>query len=207
MPYRRNTTKGMTLIESIVSITILAAAITGPMVLASQSLKASRDARAELVATHLAEEGIEVVSSIRENNSANDMTTTRDNWMIQSPSGQNIINLCDTGDGCVVDVTDHSSGVWGTNALIQCPLGDCTTLSSVYYYPDTALFRQYSSPLASPWAISPYKRSVKIIGVDNGINSVRQVRVISTVTYPGYNGNLHTITLNEDFYNWFPALH
>lgn len=197
----------MTLIESVVSITILVAALTGPMVLASQSLKASRDARAELVATHLAEEAIEVVSSIRENNSADDTSPTHANWMIQTPA-QNMIDLCDTGDGCVVDVTDHSGGgVWGLGALISCPSGDCTTISPVYYYPGSGLYRQYGSALPSSWQMTPYKRSVKIIGVDNGISSLRQARVISTVTYAGYNGNLHTVTLNEDFYNWFPALH
>lgn len=200
----KNTTQGMTLIEAVVSITILVAAITGPMVLASQSLKASRDARAELVATHLAEEAIEVVSSIRENNSADD--ATHNLWMTQPPA-QNIVTLCSNGDGCVVDVTDHLGGVWGLNALIQCPSGDCTTLSPVYYYPDTGLYRQYGSALSSPWVNTPYKRSVKIIGVDDAANPLRQVRVISTVTYAGYNGNIHTITLNEDFYNWFPNLH
>ena len=196
----------MTLIETVVSVTILVAAITGPMVLASQSLKASRDARAELVATHLAEEGIEVVSSIRENNSADDVSATRSNWMIQG--GQNMFSLCSSGDGCVIDITDHTGGVWGLSTLIQCPAGDCTTasLSNVYYYAPNGLYRQAANPLTAPWSVSPYKRSVKIVGVDNGVNSVRQARVTSTVTYAGYNGNIHTITLHEDFYNWFPKL-
>lgn len=204
---RQSTTQGMTLIEAVVSISILVTALTGPMVLASQSLKASRDARAELVATHLAEEAIEVVSSMRENNSADDTTATRDKWMVRPP-GQNIINLCNMGDGCVVDVTDHTGGgVWGQDALIACPAGNCSTRSQVYYYPDTGLYRQFKSALTSPWVITPYRRTVKIVGVDNGINSVRQVRVISTVTYPSYGGNIHTITLHEDLYNWFPKLH
>lgn len=203
----KSTTQGMTLIEAVVSISILVTALTGPMVLASQSLKASRDARAELIATHLAEEAIEVVSSMRENNSADDTTSTRDDWMIRPP-GQTIINLCDTGEGCVVDVTDHSGGgVWGQDALIKCPAGNCASRSQVYYYPDTGLYRQFKSALASPWVTTPYRRTVRIVGVDNGVNSVRQVRVIATVTYPGYGGNIRTITLNEDLYNWFPKLH
>lgn len=209
MYHLKNTTKGMTLIEAVVSVTILTAALTGPMVLASQSLKASRDARAELVATQLASEGIEVVSSIRENNSADDPLTTQDNWMTQDPSGaaQNIIDLCDDGDGCVIDVTDHSGGTWGLNTLIACPSGDCTTLAPVYYYPDSGLYRQSGSALSSPWVETIYRRTVKIEGVDAGINSLRQSRIISMVTYPSFTGNLRTITLTEDIYNWFPALH
>lgn len=208
MHYSKNTTKGMTLIESIVSIVILTTAITGPMILASQSLKASRDARAELVATHLAEEAIEVVSSIRENNSADDPTATRDLWMKQN-GVQNIINLCG-GNGCVIDVTSRVGSEWGLGALI--PTSSCTPggydCSQVYVSSSSGLYRQFGSALpSSSWEKTPYKRSVKIVGVDAGVNSLQHVRVVSTVTYPSFTGNIYSVTLNEDFYNWFPALH
>lgn len=202
MRFSQHTTRrGITLIETIVSVSILVAAVTGPMVLASQSLKASRDARAELIATHLAEEAIEVVNSIRDNNSAHDTTSTRDLWM------QNIIDRCGSAASCVVDVTDHSTGVWGVNALIpisSCTLGyDCT---QVYIYPDSALYRQYGSLLPSPWTPSQFKRTIGVIGIDDPTNPKRQVRISTTVTYAGYGGNTHTITISEDLYNWFPAL-
>ena len=98
------TTKGITLIETVVAVGILVAAIAGPMTLASQSLKASRDARNELIATHLAEEGIEVLHSMRDNNSATDNSPQRLGWM-------NTILIACSG-GCVIDPTDHTTPVW-----------------------------------------------------------------------------------------------
>src|SRR3989338_8054755 len=74
-------TTGFTLIESIVAISVLTLAVAGPLTLAAHSLKASRDARAEFIATHLAEEALEVVHNIRTNNSANDNTADRSEWM------------------------------------------------------------------------------------------------------------------------------
>ena len=96
----RHRTRGITLIETVVAVTILVAAITGPMTLASQSLRASRDARNELMATHLAEEGVEIVHSLRDNNSATDVSATHTSWM------NTLYTAC--FNGCGADPTDHS---------------------------------------------------------------------------------------------------
>lgn len=187
---------GFTLIETIVAVAILITAITGPMVLAAASLRATRDARNELIATHLAEESIEVIHNIRDNNVTN------------YPSGSwltGILPGCD-GAGCVVDVTAQDATlVWLPSAIVPC-VPDCTTVSPVYYNPNTGLYRQSSSALTSPWVITPFRRSVSVVGVDNPVVPLRQVRIFSTVTFPGFGGTLKTIAVNDDLYNWFPPL-
>lgn len=188
--------KGFTLVETIVAVTILITAITGPMVLAAASLRATRDARNELIATHLAEESIEILHNIRDNNITN------------YPSGSwltSILPGC-SGAGCVVDVTAHDASlVWNPAAVIPC-IPDCVAVSQMYYNPDTGLYRQSSSALTSPWVITPFKRTVSVVGVDDPIVPQRQVRIFSTVTFIGFGGNLKSITVDDDLYNWFPPL-
>ena len=190
--------KGITLIETVVAVTILVAAITGPMTLASQSLKASRDARNELIATHLAEEGIEILHSVRDNNSASDVTTSRTAWV------NTLYTAC--AKGCGVDPTDHSTPVWGPNALIGCPAGDCSAVKNMYLNSATGLYKQASNPPPSPWGITPFTRVITLQGIDDVTTPLRQVRVISTVTYVGFANTLRTVTVTDDMYNWFPRL-
>ncbi len=192
-----HTQRAFTLVESIVGITILTLAVVGPLTLAAQSLKATRGARQELEATHLAGEAFEVIHSIRDNNSADDSSPARTGWM------QNIMSNCSNGDGCIVDVSDHSSGVWGPSALLACPAGNCASVSTVYFYPSNAFYLQSLAPLAPPWVDSGFKRWVKVTGIDDPVNPMRQVHVVVTVSYEGVGGT-RTITIADDMYNWFP---
>lgn len=192
------TTKGITLIETVVAVTILVAAITGPMTLASQSLKASRDARNELIATHLAEEGIEILHSARDNNSAADISAPRTAWMSTI--------YADCVSGCVVDPTDHSTPVWGTNAFIACPSGDCSAVKYVYTNPVTGLYKQSLNPLPAPWVITPFTRVITLQGIDSASGPLRQVKIVSTVTYMGFGNTPRVVTVVDDLYNWFPRL-
>ncbi len=193
--------KGITLIEAIVGVAILAFAVTGPMMLASQSLKLSRDARNELIATHLAEEGIEVIHSIRDNNSADDLTPSRTGWM------GTMISRCGSGFPCVVDITDHSSGVWGASTLLQCTSVSCTGENIVYVNPATSLYRQSLSTLPLPWERTVFTRTVTLVPIDHAVNPIKQVHVIVHVTYQGYGGNIRSVRIADDLYNWFPPLH
>lgn len=59
---------GFTMLETIVAIAILLAAILGPVTLITRGLFGSTFSKNKIVALHLAEEGIEFVRTIRENN-------------------------------------------------------------------------------------------------------------------------------------------
>ena len=61
-------TRGFTLIETMVAITVLALALTGPFVAVQNALRAAYTARDQLTASSLAQEGLEYVRSIRDNN-------------------------------------------------------------------------------------------------------------------------------------------
>ncbi len=60
--------KGFSLIESLVAISVLVLALTGPVILASQSLKSITPNRDKLVAAHLMQEGYELLRNARDRN-------------------------------------------------------------------------------------------------------------------------------------------
>lgn len=60
--------RGFTLIETMVAITVLAIALVGPFVAVRSALTTSYIARDQLTASSLAQEGLEYIRSIRDNN-------------------------------------------------------------------------------------------------------------------------------------------
>ncbi|HNW96289.1 MAG TPA: prepilin-type N-terminal cleavage/methylation domain-containing protein [Candidatus Paceibacterota bacterium] len=67
---------GFTLIESMIAIALIVSGITGLMVLVNRSMGFSTTAFNELAAANLAQEGIELVRNIRDNN-----WTQQKNWL------------------------------------------------------------------------------------------------------------------------------
>lgn len=218
MTPRHYTQQGITLIESIVSISILAVAITGPMLLASHSIKASGAARNQLIATHLAEEGLEIVRNMRDNKSAEDNSNRNatddadgdglkngEEWL------QGIFDKCRAEPGCVIDLTSHASGnVWNheetSGAVVRCQSG-CAAQSVVYQNPNTGLYRQSIVSPGAPWIPTSFRRTIQLTGVDDPLAPKQEVRVTSTVTFPGYGGVTRTISVTQSIFNWFPYLH
>ncbi len=127
--------KGFTLVETLVAITVLLVAITGPMTLATDSLVATRIARERLSATFLAQEAIEYIRYERGNN-----FLQGSNWM----SG--IGGVCN-GNGCLINIP--------TGVISSCG-GGCTPLT----YNTTTY--QYGYETGTDWAVSPYTRTVVV---------------------------------------------
>ncbi|OGZ12020.1 MAG: hypothetical protein A2942_02230 [Candidatus Lloydbacteria bacterium RIFCSPLOWO2_01_FULL_50_20] len=187
--------KGITLIEAVVSIALLSLALAGPMTLASHSIKAAGSSRNEMIATHLAEEGLEVVHSMRDNNSADDVTAGRTEWL------EGISSSCYGGVGCIVDVTMHQgTDVWNNLGTLK------PGISTIYFNPETGLYRQSDVVLGSPWSATQFTRTVLLSGIDASPGPARQLRVRSTVNYPGYGGMPQKVVISEDLFNWFPPL-
>ena len=88
------TTKGFTLVETLVAITILALAIAGPFQAIQGALRNSFAARDQLVAASLAQEGVEYIRSVRDSN-----------YLSGSSSGLSGLSACQSGP-CVIDPTN-----------------------------------------------------------------------------------------------------
>ncbi|MDP3935061.1 MAG: prepilin-type N-terminal cleavage/methylation domain-containing protein, partial [Candidatus Giovannonibacteria bacterium] len=64
----KNKNSGFSLLETTVAIAILVASVIGPLSLASSSIKASSQAKNNLAAAGLTQEGVELMRNFRANN-------------------------------------------------------------------------------------------------------------------------------------------
>jgi type II secretory pathway pseudopilin PulG len=205
---------GITLIEAIVSITIVTFALAGPITLASRSIKSSVASRNQFVASHMAEEGIEAVRAMISNNSADDPIancTPVPNASCKMAWLNNFVwTRCGNGgNGCIIDISDQTGGgMFGNGFFTQCT-AYCGTLpmAVMHYMPSTGLYRQNNVGAWSGWDTLPFRRWV-VITRPNDTNNPPQdeIRVTAYVEYPGINGRTATTTVVEDIKNWFPNL-
>ena len=118
--------RGFTLVETLVAITVLLFAITGPLTIAAQSLYTARLTKDRLVAVYLAQEGIEI---IRRNKTTN-LIQARD-WLFGM---DNCINGL-----CTISALGASTACTG-----DCPQLKFDAASGIYTYAPTASESPYT---------------------------------------------------------------
>lgn len=104
-------TKGFTLIESLVSISILLIAVSGPLTVAARGLISANISRDQVTAYFLALEGLELVRTQRDEN----MLTGND-WLAN-------LGPCSGSGTCQVQTTS------GALNFSLCPSGQCDPLT------------------------------------------------------------------------------
>lgn len=101
---------GFSLIETLVAITVLIGAIAGPLTLASQGIKAASLFKNQLIASNLAQEGMELVYIRRDSN-----VLTGSDWM------DGLTDICG-GSGCYVRYTPNSPSLI---SFLSCGASEC----------------------------------------------------------------------------------
>ena len=133
-------TRGFTLIETLVAITILVTAIAGPLTIASKGLTSAILGRDQFIASFLAQEGIEFIRQKRDTNS---LANPSSNWLTG-------LDLCTAGN-CMVDPKN--------DAISACPSGTCSALRR-----DTTGFYTYDLTGVE----TPFTRTVRVTPNANG---------------------------------------
>ena len=124
--YKKN--KGFSLIETLIAVSILMIAITGPLTLVQAGLFSSNHERNQITATYLAQEAMEFVRSIRDANSYYNVehpTTSpppTNDWLYDSLDGGNLLTLCGGANGCYVDPHKQLSGKY-VEKIVSWPVG------------------------------------------------------------------------------------
>lgn len=187
----KNSTRGFTLVETLIAISILATAIIGPFVAIQTAFTVAYVARDQLVGTLLAEEGIEYARAARDSNYL---------YMIQNP-GSSISWLygLDGTSGSVDCVDPNPSDSSARNCVIDptgntpialCALGGAGTCPALNMSPAN-LYTQ-----ASGYPATRFTRKLTIISI-----SATEAQVSVTVSWTT-NHQTYSVTLTEILRNW-----
>ena len=197
MNFKRRTKNGFTLIETMVAIALLMLALIAPMSLATQSLAAAYYARNQITAFYLAQEGIEVVRSVRDGN------------IIATASGQSGVDVF-TGiplnaPFTVNSLTPTSQALiicGSNNGVPQCP--PLQTNGSVYAYSpncssDGTKWLTLDCGTSQGWSDSSFTRTVNAHLINNNPD---EMRVNVTITWQQGSFKTSTFSIYEDLYRW-----
>lgn len=174
MQYPTQHHHGFTLVESLVAITVLLTAVTGPLTIAAQGIGLANFARQQITAIFLAQEAIEYVRNVRDGN-----ILTNDDPALWLEG----LSECMSGTPCIIDVTQPS--------VKSCSGGVCVPIrfheeSGHYGYSET-----------SGWEETPFTREITITETEE------DAEVLVGVSVSWQTGVLSKdFTVEETLLNW-----
>lgn len=178
--------QGFTIIETLVAITILTTSIVGPMYAIRNALVTSYTARDKLIATSLAQESIELVRQIRDNNYLYNLEhpSSPKEWTDGLDGLDCYSNDATNDQFCSTDSTENAV----VNQVQECE-GECGPL----YISATNLYTQSDATGARP---TTFYRTLQMYEARPD-----EVRILVTVTWKTHNVE-YSITVTDVIYNW-----
>jgi prepilin-type N-terminal cleavage/methylation domain-containing protein len=174
---QKNNQSGFSLVETLVAITILLIVITGPLTLVSNSARSTNFANDQVMANFLAQEGLELVQSVRD-----DLLIPK--FAIPSPGGNAWDDFSNTDPaGPLDECLDGGCGLeQETDPTGEIKVSDCPVT-------DVSACRLYLNAAANQRAAYTHdngggnieSRYTRVITMDDAIPG--QVKVVSTVTW------------------------
>ncbi|MFA6415004.1 MAG: type II secretion system protein [Candidatus Paceibacterota bacterium] len=185
--------RGFTLIETMIAITILTLAIAGPIFTASRAIIAAQIARDQLIATYLAQEGIEYVRAMRDDEflsayQAGGASVSSAAWAgFITGSNASSITQC-RASTCTLDPA-RPMGSGSGLSLLPCSGSACTPL-----YLANSIYTQQSGILGA--TVTPFTRTIQAFDV-----SAIDESVVSTVTW-SFRGTTYSVTVTDHLSPW-----
>jgi type II secretory pathway pseudopilin PulG len=191
-------TSGFTLVETLVSVAILLLVIVGPMTIASRGMQSAYFAGDQTTATYLAQEAIEHIQSLRDDNVLQEHTLYTasgshggDTWSWYDALNAN----CKDDDGCDYNFANDT-------------YRDCTTAGSCRLNKNatsTSGAKIYAYTTGTGWSSAPYTRRIRIGTPISVAGEDIAVPVTVTVQWATnlFTGNLRTITLQTYLYDHY----
>jgi len=170
-----NNKKGFSVLEIVICLGIVSISMLGILSLSLQSVKTQKSNKTELVASMLAQEGLELVRNIRDENWING---TASNWMS---------DLNDSDGTFIIDMRGRSS-------LDDTPNDFSSALTTLYTDMD-GFYTHDNTGTASN-----FKRIIRVIS--DSINGEDYLKVSSEVQWFGFNGRLLVYKADTELYDW-----
>lgn len=186
--FHRFTTKGFTMLETLVAISIFSASILALLSVLAQGVSNTNYAKTKITASYLAQEGIEYVNNMRDTFVLYDVTSSQNGW---NNFTSRLLSSCQAANGCyfgdlvLSDYTDPSQPMAGlslTSCAASCPL--------LLYDSSTGKYNYASG------AASNYIRKINVNPI-----SADELKISSTVYWTQGSGTYH-ITFSESLFNW-----
>lgn len=185
--------RGFTLIETMVAVTILTLAVVGPLMTASRAIVAAQSARDQLTASYLAQEGIEYVRAMRDNEylaayrsgGLNISAVAWNNFLTAS------INQC-RATTCTLDPS-RNMGSGSGFSLSPCSGDSCTPLYLTQLSNGTYGYTQQDG------TATRFTRTVQI--VDASPDGATDVRVVSEVSWD-FHSTVHSVSVSDHLTPW-----
>lgn len=170
---------GFTLIETIVAIFLITVGIVGAFTLITYTVSSTTFSTQKLIASYLAQEGIEIVRNIRDTNWLEDGATLWNAGLTTTCSG-----TCDetTGNGCIADYT------YSTIRPPSLPqyTGQVLNIDNNGYY-------SYST--IPPFTLTKFKRKIVI-------TSAGDILAVCVRVEWEEKGKTYSVSAQENLYNW-----
>jgi len=176
--------KGFTLVETLVAIGILSLSLAGTFTAAQNGLQNSTFAKDQITASYLAQEAVEYIKNIRDQNSLASLNSqatggAAQNWLTGLSAQAS--DPCYFGKTCMIDVplknVSSCPGSWGT-----CPVLLQDPVSGLFGY-------------TAGWTATRFKREVQF-------RSISANEVMVTVSMSWTSGSFSkTVNVTEDLFN------
>ncbi|HVY72677.1 MAG TPA: hypothetical protein VG984_01310 [Candidatus Paceibacterota bacterium] len=181
---------GFTLIETLLAVLILAAAIAGPLTIAAKGLQLALITKDQVIAGFLAQDAVEYMHFVRDTN----RLSANADWLA---------GLDGTANGHTANQSGGQSSCVGGNACYVDPLKDQVTYcggsvsdcASAYLYYDVA--NNVYTYTATGNTKTLYVRTVQI----SLVGSI-EADVTVTVQWKDVGGILRSVVLRDNLFNW-----
>jgi len=186
-------TDGFTLVETLVAISILLVVIIGPMTIAQKGMQNAFYAGDQTTAVYLAQEGIEYIQRLRDNNALNEFTDYQNSGSNNNGNTQSwYISLdadCKDADGCDVNFESNS-------------FNDCSTANAckleIALTPTTRVYGY-----GTGWPTSMYERRIRVGTFANGGYPVTVTVSWTANIFGNVSNNARAVTLQSYIYDHY----
>ena len=173
--YNLQPTRGFTLIETLVAISILMVAVASPLTIAQKGLASAIYAKDQIIASYLAQDAIEYIINLSGKNVA-DYPEDETKWLL------GISNNC--GTACTI------------NTKISGGIASCTTTCNALNYNESSHIYNHDSPPGDDDKVSPFTRTVKVVE-----NPTNEALITVTMSWND-KGTDRTLNFYTRIYNW-----
>ncbi len=164
--------KGFTLIETLVAVSVLLIALTAVFAAARNGIASSSALKNRIVATYLAEEGVDGLKNIKDTNLLNILVDNNVNWL----EG---ISECSQSVPCGYDILDNG----GIGTLGACSsMESCKVKMGSYNGDSTLIYRQSSAADNNPSTVDT--GFVRRIWVEETTPD-KEAKAVVEITRPG----------------------